>query len=116
MMDVAPEPTTHETSTVPVRQPTRRDQVRLMRRLLSTPQSALDDVAAAYGPICGLGAGPLRMTIIGQPALIRELLMLPNDRTPPFLPLLRPCSMRVRCGPVADDRGLSLLPDRTGKR
>ncbi len=80
MMDVEPVSTTHGTPTVPVPRPTRRDQVGLMRRLMSTPQSALDDVASAYGPICGLGAGPLRMTIIGQPALIRELLMLPNDR------------------------------------
>ena len=80
MMDNAPASTTHETPNLPVPRPTRREQVRLMRRLLSTPQSALDDMAAAYGPICGLGAGPLRMTIIGQPSLIRELLMLPNDR------------------------------------
>ena len=79
-MDAVPASATREPATVPVPRPSRRDQVHLMRRLLSTPQSPLDDVAAKYGPICGLGGGPLRMTIIGQPSLIRELLMLPNDR------------------------------------
>ncbi len=60
--------------------PPRRDQFRLMRRLLDTPQSALDELAGSFGPIVGLGAGPLRMVVIGSPPLIRELLMHPNDR------------------------------------
>lgn len=51
-----------------------------MRRLLSTPQSALDEINTQYGPVCGLGAGPLRMTVIGEPAAIRSVLMQPNER------------------------------------
>jgi cytochrome P450 len=80
MMDASPASTTGGAWTVPVPRPSRRHQIRLVRRLLSTPQSALDEVNAIYGPICGLGAGPLRMMIVGRPALIRELLMLPSDR------------------------------------
>ncbi|MFT6812855.1 MAG: cytochrome P450 [Ilumatobacter sp.] len=79
-MNAAPASTQDAPRTVPVPRPSRRDQIRLVRHLLSTPQSALDEVNARYGPICGLGAGPLRMMIVGRPALIRELLLLPNDR------------------------------------
>ncbi len=60
--------------------PRRRDQVRLIRRLLDTPQTVLDELSESFGPVCGLGAGPLRIVVIGAPALIRELLMQPNDR------------------------------------
>ena len=60
--------------------PSRWDQARLMRQLLSTPQTALDEMNESFGPICGLGAGPLRLTVVGSPPLIRELLMQPNDR------------------------------------
>ncbi len=80
MTDLVFPPEEDGARTVPVPRPPRRDQVRLLRRLLSTPQSALDEVNVTYGPICGLGAGPLRMMIVGHPALIRELLMLPNDQ------------------------------------
>jgi cytochrome P450 len=60
--------------------PPRRDQVRLIRRLLNTPQLALDEICGSFGPVVGLGAGPLRMVVIGSPTLIRDVLMQPNDR------------------------------------
>lgn len=60
--------------------PARRKQVRLIRRLLQTPQTVLDELNESFGPVCGLGAGPLRMVVVGSPKLIRELLMQPNDR------------------------------------
>ena len=63
----------------PIPRPRRVTQLRLMHRLLQTPQTALDELAHSYGPICGLGARPLRLVVVGSPSLIRELLMKPND-------------------------------------
>ena len=60
--------------------PQRRHQPRLIRRLLQTPQTALDELNEAFGPVCGLGAGPLRIVVVGSPKSVRELLMQPNDR------------------------------------
>ena len=65
---------------VAIPRPARREQVRLIRRLLQTPQTVLDELNESFGPVCGLGAGPLRMVVVGSPKLIRELLMQPNDR------------------------------------
>lgn len=61
-------------------QPPRREQIALIRRLLRTPQTALDELAERFGPICALGAGPLRMVVVGSPPLIHDVLMQPNDR------------------------------------
>ena len=55
-------------------------QPRLLRTLLRTPEAVLDELSSSYGPICGIGAGPLRIAVVGSPGLIRELLMQPNDR------------------------------------
>ena len=60
--------------------PARHQQVRLIRRLMTTPQTVLDELNESFGPVCGLGAGPLRMVVVGSPGLIRELLVQPNDR------------------------------------
>lgn len=66
-------------TTAPLPRPPLRDRPRLMRELLSTPERALDELSA-HGPVCALGAGPLRMAVVGAPGLIRELLVQPNDR------------------------------------
>jgi cytochrome P450 len=50
----------------------------LIRRLLDTPQTALDELAT-YGPACALGGGPLRFAVVSSPTLIRELLSMPNE-------------------------------------
>lgn len=60
--------------------PPRREQIRLIRGLLHTPQTILDELNESFGPVCGLGAGPLRMVVVGSPILIRELLTQPNER------------------------------------
>lgn len=60
--------------------PPRLEQASLLRQLLQTPHPALDVIAERYGPVCALGAGPLRLVVIGSPRLIRDLLMQPNDR------------------------------------
>jgi cytochrome P450 len=51
-----------------------------MRRLLRTPQTVLAELDESFGPIVGIGGGPLRVVVVGSPALIHELLMQPNDR------------------------------------
>ncbi len=58
----------------------RRDHVRLLRGLLDTPQTVLAELSDSYGPMCALGTGPLKVVVVGSPALIRDLLMQPNDR------------------------------------
>ncbi len=63
-----------------IRRPPRREQVRLIRGLLDTPERVLGEMSDSYGPIVAMGAGPLKVVVVGSPALIRELLMQPNDR------------------------------------
>ncbi len=58
----------------PIPRPGNGDDVRLVRRLFSDPPVALDEISAAYGPIYALGAGPVRVVVIGGPELIQQLL------------------------------------------
>jgi cytochrome P450 len=53
--------------------------VALLRRLMADPRPVLDELRAGYGPVVGLGTGPLRMAIIGDPGAMRELFALPID-------------------------------------
>ncbi len=59
--------------------PPLRHQPRLLRRLLADPQPVLDELRATYGPIVGLGAGPLRMVVVGDPGALRELFAMSTD-------------------------------------
>jgi cytochrome P450 len=47
---------------------------------MRTPESVLDEIVSTVGPVCRLGGGPLRFVILGDPATVRELLLLPGDR------------------------------------
>lgn len=51
-----------------------------LRRIFRTPHATLDDLAERYGPICGLGAGPVRMAVVGDPGALREMFAMPSDR------------------------------------
>jgi cytochrome P450 len=51
----------------------------LLRQLLSDPRPALDEMREGYGPVVGLGAGPMRLAVVGDPAAIRELLSMGTD-------------------------------------
>jgi hypothetical protein len=64
----------------PLPRPRWRDQVGYLRRLLRDPQPVLDELAERYGPVCGLGAGPARMAVVGDPTALRELFAMPTDR------------------------------------
>ncbi|HEX7132194.1 MAG TPA: cytochrome P450 [Iamia sp.] len=50
----------------------------LIRRLLRQPHPVLDELRAAHGPMVQLGAGPLRLAVVSDPAAARELFGLPT--------------------------------------
>ncbi len=62
----------------PLPHPAWRDQPGHLRRIFQTPHVVLDDLNAQFGPVCGLGAGPARMAIVGDPDALRELFAMPN--------------------------------------
>jgi len=53
--------------------PPLRQQPGYLRRILRDPQPVLDELTERFGPIYGLGAGPLRMAVVGDPDALREL-------------------------------------------
>ena len=57
----------------PIPRPARGDNVRLIRALFSDPPVALDEIHATYGPICGLGVGPMQVVVVGGPELIGQV-------------------------------------------
>ena len=61
-------PVDHASGTKPIPRPPRRDQLGLLRRLLRTPESVLDELDGSSGPIGGMGAGPLRVVVVGSPS------------------------------------------------
>lgn len=56
-----------------------REQLRLVRAIFREPVPVLDEVAARYGPVCGMGAGPVRLAIVGDPEPMRELFGMSTD-------------------------------------
>jgi hypothetical protein len=64
---------------VPLPHPPARAQLRYIRTILRDPQPVLDELRDRYGPIVGLGAGPMRMAIIGDPVALRELFGTSTD-------------------------------------
>ena len=63
----------------PLPSPPARQQPGLLRRMLRQPHPVLDELRAAHGPVVGLGAGPLRMAVVGDPRAMRELFATPTD-------------------------------------
>ena len=70
---------TQTTKARPLTAPPWRDQPRLIRTIFRDPVPVLDEVAERYESMCALGAGPVRMAIIGDPAAMREMFALPNE-------------------------------------
>lgn len=46
---------------------------------MSDPRPVLDELREGYGPIVGLGAGPLRMAVVGEPTALRQLFAMPVE-------------------------------------
>lgn len=59
--------------------PPLRCQPALLRRIFSNPVPVLDELFEGYGPIFGLGVGPVRMAVVGDPIALRELFAMPTD-------------------------------------
>lgn len=55
-------------------------ELAVLRRLFQDPTPVLDELAATYGPVVGLGRGPARIVVVGGPAALRDLFALPVDR------------------------------------
>jgi len=51
----------------------------LLRRLLRDPQPVLDELGETVGPVCGLGFGPMRIAVVGDPVALRELFATPTE-------------------------------------
>jgi len=49
----------------------------MLRRGSHDPSPVLDELAERFGPIVGLGGGPARMAIIGDPTALREMFAMP---------------------------------------
>ncbi|MDQ1519780.1 MAG: hypothetical protein QOI55_853 [Actinomycetota bacterium] len=54
-------------------------RLRYLRRLLHEPHRTLDELCERFGPVVGLGVGPMRIAIVGDPALLRELFAMPTE-------------------------------------
>lgn len=54
-------------------------QVKYLRWLLREPQPVLDELRDGFGPVCGLGVGPMRVAIVGDPVALHELFAMPTD-------------------------------------
>lgn len=48
-------------------------QLRPLRQIFRTPQPVLDEMRHTYGGVVGLGWGPVRMAIVGDPELLGQL-------------------------------------------
>jgi len=59
--------------------PPAAQQVRYLRRLLQDPQPVLEELRDRFGPVCGLGFGPMRLAIIGDPVALRQLFAMSTD-------------------------------------
>jgi cytochrome P450 len=59
--------------------PPLRQQPGLLRRIFADPSPVLDELAARYGSMYSLGAGPVRMAVVGDPVALRELFAMSAD-------------------------------------
>lgn len=59
--------------------PPLREQPRLLRQLFDGPQPVLEELSSRFGPVVGLGGGPVRMAIVGGPDELRQLFGTSTD-------------------------------------
>lgn len=58
--------------------PARTAQVRYLRRLFANPHDVLEELRDRHGPVVGLGAGPVRLAVVGDPSTIAEIFGSPT--------------------------------------
>jgi cytochrome P450 len=63
----------------PLPGPPLRRQPGYLRRIFADPQPVLDELRDLYGPVVGLGAGPVRLAIVGDPRAMHEVFTTPTD-------------------------------------
>lgn len=63
----------------PLPHPPLREQSGLLRRIFADPTPVLDELAGRFGPMYGLGFGPVRMAVVGDPVALIELFAAPTD-------------------------------------
>ena len=63
----------------PLPRPGLRDHLRLLRRITHDPQPVLDELRERYGPVCQIGAGPVRGAVVGSATAVGELLHRPVE-------------------------------------
>jgi hypothetical protein len=71
--------TTEHGDVTPLPRPSARTNLRLLRRLLRDPRPALDELTATVGPVAGLGLGPMRLAVVGDPVALGELFSTPTE-------------------------------------
>jgi hypothetical protein len=74
--------TTTTSNPLPARRlprPPARQQAGYLRQILRDPQPVLEELRDRFGPVCGLGFGPMRLAIVGDPVALRELFAMPTD-------------------------------------
>ena len=59
--------------------PPLRLQPGYLRRIFADPQPVLDELRTRYGPVVGLGVGPVRMAVVGDPSALREVFAAPTE-------------------------------------
>jgi cytochrome P450 len=50
-----------------------------LRRIFADPQPVLDELRERYGPIVGLGVGPVRIAVVGDPLAMHEIFTTSTD-------------------------------------
>lgn len=55
------------------------DQARYVRRMFVEPRAVLDELSDRYGTVCGLGFGPVRTAVVGEPSALREMFAIPAE-------------------------------------
>jgi len=50
-----------------------------LRRLFAEPHAVLDELRREHGPVFGLGAGPVRLAVVGDPDALRDLFATPSS-------------------------------------
>ena len=66
-------------STPELPRPSLRDQTRYIRRMFIDPREVLDELSERYGTVCGLGFGPVRTAVVGEPSALREMFAIPAE-------------------------------------